>query len=224
VEALGLAAQAFSFKSQDANLYQILVSLYTESLERAAFGRVNVDDGDRALIDQARAGSTGAFEEIMKRYERLVYVMCFAYAESREDALDLTQNVFVKVYDNLGSFRGSGTFKAWLVRITHNEGLNWVRGRQRRGEHDELTPANAPEVEARQEVDLMHNERWSQLRRALLQLNPRQRQAVTLRYLDGTPLREIASTLGCSEGTAKNILFRSLKELRRHLAPYRRES
>jgi RNA polymerase sigma-70 factor (ECF subfamily) len=183
-----------------------------------------VDEGDHVLIEEVRAGSTGAFEEIMKRYQRLVYVTCFAYAGSREDALDITQNVFIKVFERAGSFRGSGSFKAWLLRIAHNEGLNWVRFRARRGDHDELTPMNSPEVAASQEADLVKQERSGLLREALLHLNPRQRQAVVLRYFEGTPTREIASILDCSEGTLKNILFRSLRKLHDHLRPYRRET
>lgn len=189
-----------------------------------ASGRVMLEDSDRALIEEIRVGSHNAFEEVMRRYERLVYVTSFAYAGSREDALDITQNVFVKVYERIGSFRGTGTFKAWLLRITHNESLNWVRGHSRNGDHDELTQANAPGSEAGQEADLLQRERWHRLRKALLHLNPKQRQAVTLRYFERMSISEIASVLGCTEGTAKNILFRSLRKLRHQLVPHWRES
>jgi RNA polymerase sigma-70 factor (ECF subfamily) len=182
-----------------------------------------VEQGDQALVDAVRVGSTTAFEEIMKHYQHLVYVTCFTYAGSREDALDLTQDVFVKVYRKMGSFRGTGTFKAWLLRIAHNEALNWVRSNARYQGHDELTPANTPKCEPRQGSDLAGRERWTLLQKALLHLNPKQRQAVMLRYFDGASASEIASILGCSEGTAKNMLFRSLQKLRHHLLPYWRE-
>jgi RNA polymerase sigma-70 factor (ECF subfamily) len=184
---------------------------------------VTVEQGDRVLVDEVRTGSTRAFEELMKRYQRLVYATCLAYAGTPDDALDMTQEVFVKVYEKLSSFRGSGTFKAWLLRITHNEGLNWVRSRRRHGDRRELTPANSPEVAASQDTDLIRRERQDLLREALLRLNPRQRQAVVLRYFEGSPIREIASILDCTEGTAKNILFRSLRKLRSHLVPDGRE-
>jgi RNA polymerase sigma-70 factor (ECF subfamily) len=183
-----------------------------------------VEPGDHILIEEVRGGSTGAFEEIMKRYQRLVYATCIAYARSREDALDITQNVFVKVYEKVDSFRGSGSFKAWLLSIAHNEGLNWIRNNARHRDHAEPTPANSPEVAPSQESDLLKQERWELLREALLHLNPRQRQAVVLRYFESTPIREIASTLDCTEGTAKNILFRSLRKLHHHLVPHRRET
>jgi RNA polymerase sigma-70 factor (ECF subfamily) len=183
-----------------------------------------VEQGDLALIEEVRTGSRRAFEEIMKRYQRLVYATCLAYTGTQEDALDMTQDVFVKVYEKLGSFRGTGTFKGWLLRITHNEGLNWVRRHARRGDHRELTPLNTPQVQAAQDSDLMQQETRDVLREALLHLNPRQRQAVMLRYFEKASIGEIASILGCTDGTAKNILFRSLRKLRDHLMPHWRES
>lgn len=184
---------------------------------------VIVERDDEALLAEVRAGSTRAFDEIMKRYQRLVFAACFPFATDPEDALDLTQDVFVKAYERLDSFRGDGAFKAWLLRIVHNEGLNRVRARARQGDHDELTPANEPAVAASQDGDLIQAEQRNVLGRALLLLNPRQRQAVTLRYFEKMPISEIASALDCTDGTAKNILFRSLQKLRAHLAPEWRE-
>jgi RNA polymerase sigma-70 factor (ECF subfamily) len=183
-----------------------------------------VEEADRALVEQVLSGSTGAFDELMKRYQRLVYATCLGYASTPEDALDMTQNVFVKVYEKIGSFRGSGMFKAWLLRIAHNEGLNWVRSQAWHRDQRELTPANSPQIGPNQDSNLLQRERWDVLRTALRELNAKQRQAVMLRYFEKTPISEIASILGCTEGTAKNILFRSLRKLRSHLVPHWRES
>jgi RNA polymerase sigma-70 factor (ECF subfamily) len=185
---------------------------------------VTVEHSDEALVEETCAGSTNAFEEIMRRYERLVYVTGFAYAGNREDALDITQSVFVKVYEKLGSYRGTGTFKAWLLRIAHNESLNWIRDHARHSDHDELAPGNAPEFRASQESDLVEKRKLDLVRKALVQLNPRQQQAIVLRYFEQSSTSEIARVLGCTEGTAKNILFRGLEKLRRQLVPHWRES
>ena len=91
------------------------------------------EQNERALIEDVRAGSVTAFEDLMKSYEGLVYRICFGYTRNRDDALDVTQEVFVKVYEKMASLRGSGSFKGWLLRITHNESLNWLRGRARHG-------------------------------------------------------------------------------------------
>jgi RNA polymerase sigma-70 factor (ECF subfamily) len=160
----------------------------------------------------------------MKNYEGLVYRTCFGYTRNRDDALDVTQEVFVKVYEKIASFRGSGSFKGWILRITHNESLNWIRSRARHTEHDELTAANSPEAEARQETDLSRKESRDLIGHALLHLNPRQRKALTLRYFEGMSISEIASLLECTEATTKNILFRSLRKLRDQLVPHWRET
>ena len=176
------------------------------------------EQNEHALIAEVSAGSVGAFEELMKNYERLVYRACLFYTGDREDALDVTQAVFVKVFERIESFRGSGSFKGWLLRITHNESLNWLRSRTRHGEHEELTAANSPELEARQESDLVQKESRDLIAAALLRLNPKQRKALTLRYFERMSIGEISSLLGCARGTTKNILFRSLRKLRDQLA------
>jgi RNA polymerase sigma-70 factor (ECF subfamily) len=183
-----------------------------------------VEENERTLIAEIRAGSAEAFEDLMKRYQALVYRTCFGYTRDRDDAMDVTQEVFVKVYERIESFRGSGSFKGWLLRIAHNESLNWIRGRARHGEHDRLTEANAPELEARQEADLSRQESRSIIGAAMLHLNPKQRKALTLRYFERRPISEIASLLECTEGTAKNILFRSLQKLRERMVPHWRET
>jgi RNA polymerase sigma-70 factor (ECF subfamily) len=173
---------------------------------------------ERALIAQVSAGSMEAFEDLMRIYERVVYRTCFSYTRNREDALDVTQEVFVKVFERIGSFRGSGSFRGWVLRITHNESLNWIRGRTRHAEYDQLTAANSPEVAPRQEADLLRSESRDLVAGALLRLNPRQRRALTLRYFERMSIDEISSLLGCTPGTAKNILFRGLRKLRDQLA------
>jgi len=182
------------------------------------------EENERALIADIRAGSAEAFEDLMKRYEGPVYRTCFGYTRNRDDALDVTQEVFVKVYEKIESFRGSGSFKGWLLRITHNQSLNWIRSRARHGEHDRLSEANAPELEARQEAELSRRQSRDLIETAMLQLNPKQRKALTLRYFERMSISEIASLLECTEGTARNILFRSLQKLRDRMVPHWRET
>lgn len=181
-------------------------------------GREMTERDERALIAKAGEGSTDAFEEIMKNHERLVYRACLFYTGDPEDAMDVTQEVFVKVFERIGSFQGSGSFRGWLLRITHNESLNWIRSRTRHGEHDRLTAVNSPGFEARQEADLLREESREHIISAMLGLNPKQRKALTLRYFERMSINEISSLLGCTPGTTKNILFRSLRKLRDQLA------
>lgn len=178
---------------------------------------------DRALIEETLAGELSSYDELMRRYERAVYRVCLLYGGSKENALDISQNVFLKCYRSLEAFRGDSTFKTWLTRIAYNEGLNWLRTRKRKGEHEELDEHAAgrfPETASLpgQERELMERERKTILFQKLDELNPRQRTAVTLRYFKQMPVREIAQVLQCSEGNVKNMLFRSVRKLRQALA------
>lgn len=177
-----------------------------------------MDPTDRALIDATLAGELSSYDQLMRRYERLVYRISLFYGRTRENAMDISQNVFLKCYRSLPSFRGDSAFKTWLLRIACNEGLAWVRAGGRRSAHE--TPgAGMPIVreestEALQEKEILDMERKSMLVEKLGELNPRQRTAVTLRYLQQRPVREIAEALQCSEGNVKNMLFRSVRKLR----------
>jgi RNA polymerase sigma-70 factor (ECF subfamily) len=175
---------------------------------------------DQELIRETLAGSGAAYELLMRRYERLVYRVSYGYVHDRDDALDVTQDVFVRAYERLDSFRGAGSFKGWLMVLTHRVNLNWRRTNRRDADREELTTANAPAVGARQEQDLLRREEAELVLRELEVLNPRQVLAVTLRYFERMPVKEIAEVLDCSVASTKNILFRSLERLRRNLAPY----
>ncbi|MBU1701637.1 MAG: RNA polymerase sigma factor [Candidatus Eisenbacteria bacterium] len=142
-----------------------------------------LDDHD--LVFETLKGSHAAFAILMQRYERLVYRFVYTYARNPEDALDLTQDAFIRTYEKLGSYRGEGEFRSWLLRVTHSVSANWLRSRRRQRDRQ------------------VH------------------RVAVTLRYFERLPSREIAAVLECSEGTAKNLLFRGVDKMRRSLASQR---
>ena len=173
---------------------------------------------DTELVTDARLGSKAAFEAIMERYERLVYRVAFSYTHDRDDALDVTQDVFVTLFAKLHTYRGTGSFKGWLMQVTHRRCLNWRRGRRRDGQTEELSSDLDPAVEATQEGDVHRHEIRRLLGTAMEQLNPRQHQAVTLRYFEQWPLTDIAHALDCSEGNVKSLLFRGLRKLQQQLA------
>lgn len=181
-----------------------------------------MDPTDRALIDGTLAGDLSSFDALMRRHERPVYRVCLLFGRTKENALDLSQEVFMKAYRHLGAFRGGSAFRTWILRIAYNEGLSWARARHRRGDtggSDALdTLSAAPATAASQERALLDRERALILTRKIGELNPRQRMAITLRYFRQMPLREIADVLQCSEGNVKNMLFRSVRKLRDSLA------
>ncbi len=175
---------------------------------------------DDELIRNILAGKLADFDELMRRYERLVYRVCYSFGRSPEDAFDLTQSVFLKAFRSLESFRSEANFRTWLMRIAYNEGINLVRSRSRREDrHESLEGADARLVEPpAQERGLLHAEGRDRLLEAMRSLNERYRLAVTLRYFHDLPIAEIAEVLRCSEGVTKNILFRSLRTMKKHLS------
>ena len=172
---------------------------------------------DLDLVDEIRADSRAAFEELIRRHEQHVYRVAYVYVGDRDSALDVTQNVFIKVHRHLDRFDGRSTFRTWLTRIAQNEGLSWLRSQRRHTGHDELTAANAPAAAPVQELGLIRAERSRDLLAEVHRLNPRQREAVLLRYFERMPVREIGEVLACSEGQVKSILFRGLQKLRQRL-------
>ena len=167
---------------------------------------------DQDLVTEIRSGSADAFDRLMRRYRGLVYRVAYGFTGDRESAMDVVQDTFLKVHARLGSWRGDGDLKNWIARIAANEAMNVARSSRRHptSELDEsvfLLPAPEDDAETRaSQQEALH--------RSLASLSPRQRLAVVLRYFEGLSSREISAVLACTEGTARNILFRSLEKLR----------
>ncbi len=171
---------------------------------------------DRELANEIRSGSNVAFEQLMRRYSRLAYKIAYGFLGDVDHAMDVTQTTFLKVYERLGSWRGEGDLKSWIARIAANESLNLVRAQKRRPTtplEDDLFLQSDPT----QEQNIGLRDSREALHRSLESLSPRQRLAVILRYFRGMTPSQISAVLECSEGTTRNILFRSLRKLRSEL-------
>jgi RNA polymerase sigma-70 factor (ECF subfamily) len=176
-----------------------------------------VDFSDRDLVTEILAGSNVAFERLMRRYGRLVHRIAHGFTGDRESAMDVAQDTFLKVHARLREWREDGELRNWIARIAANEGLNWSRSRRRHPTCD-LDESVFVRSDPPQEERLLEREAREALHRSLSALSPRQRLAVVLRYFQEMSPREIGAALECSEGTARNILFRSLQKLRSVLA------
>ena len=174
---------------------------------------------DEQLVSAILAGDRAAFDVLMRRYERLVYKVVHGFCRNREDALDLTQTVFLKAFRGLPRYRADSSLKTWLLRIAQHEAIDWGR---RPGNREPALVA--PEREAAgvqpatQEVALVASEQQRLLATGLNSLNPRARTAVVLRYLHRWPIREIAGLLEVSETRTKNILVRGVRSLKKAVA------
>ena len=173
---------------------------------------------DMELIDKTISGDLGSFDSLMIKYEKLVFTIAYGFGKNKENALDISQNVFLKAYQKINTFSGKKPFKAWLVKIAYNEGINWVRSNQRFLKHSSIEiEEDIPSPVITSADELMAKEHKSELIKSLYNLNTRYRLAVVLRYFENQSIKEIAGTLECSEGVVKNMLFRSLKKLKENL-------
>lgn len=167
---------------------------------------------DQQLIDKAIAGNKKAWFSLLKRYESAVYNYGIRMTGSKDDALDLMQDVFVSVFRNLSSYRGEGSFKSWLFRIAHYRCIEFYRRkRPTQGLDDVPEPQCAA---ATPEQDLHMGRENRQLIGAMQQLPASQRAVVELKFFGQFTFDEIADQLGISSNTAKSRLYSALAKLK----------
>jgi RNA polymerase sigma-70 factor (ECF subfamily) len=176
---------------------------------------------DQKLIDLALCGDAKAFEQLLRRYQKLVYNLLFQMVRSHEVAADLTQDSFLKAYKSLRTFRRGANFKPWILKIATNSCLNYVRDNKQVGSLDamlEAEPGMEPvsSVDVEREVELKISQQ--ELFAALEQLSSRQRNIFVLRYHNDLSYDDIAAIAGESVPTVKSMLFRIRDKLRRVLA------
>jgi RNA polymerase sigma-70 factor (ECF subfamily) len=171
---------------------------------------------ETALIRAAQQGDQDAFEQLVRRYDRPVLRLAMNLLRNPEDARDVYQEAFLRVYRNLGSFRLDSSFQTWLYRIVTNLCLDRFRSRKVRREEPADLIENAREERA--EVDpqrrLLSKELGERIRQVLGGLTPRERTVFELRHYQGLRLKDIGETLGTSEEAAKNCLFRVTQKMR----------
>ena len=170
---------------------------------------------DDILIQEIRNGSQEAFDHLMQNYQDQVFRVAHSFSKNSETAMDITQNIFLKVYQNLNRFRGESQFKTWLMRIAFNESFNWVKKNQKyQPQQDIEQTSGEAQISISQEDEYLTKENRTILLRSLYELNTKHRLAIVLRYFENYSIKDIAKILKCSEGVVKNILFRSLRKMK----------
>jgi RNA polymerase sigma-70 factor (ECF subfamily) len=176
-------------------------------------------DADVQLVERCLSGQEAAWEDLVKVHTRRVYSICYRFTNSDTEAQDLTQDVFLRVFKNLRSFRsGEGLFVVWLTRLTRNLLIDHYR-RTRMDRATESIEDQTSALEentaaiARTEGMLAGREASELLQAALQKLSPELRETVILRDLEELEYREIAQILNVPEGTVKSRLNRGRSEL-----------
>jgi RNA polymerase sigma-70 factor (ECF subfamily) len=198
--------------------------------QTASLGSRNLEptfDLDTQLVQRCLAGDEGAWEDLVKTHTRRVYSICYRFIGRDSEAQDLTQEVFLRLFRTLQSFRaGEGSFTVWLARLTRNLLIdNYRRTRQERVTYsiEEQLPmleSQASGAGSRADGLLAGREASEILQAALQRLSPELRETVILRDLEELEYKEIAETLGVPEGTVKSRLNRGRAELARVLRKY----
>lgn len=186
--------------------------------------------GEAVLIERCKAGLAGAWDTLICRYEKSVYKFAYSLCRNHEEAGDIAGQVFLRLYQNLHTFRNEASFTSWLFRIVRNTYLDLcVRPAHRghlsldagpnndgepSGGRDIMDPAPSPEAVC------LENETAQLLAKAIQHLPAYQRQVLRMYHTEGKSYEEIAEETGLSIGTVKSRLNRARNMLRERLAPY----
>lgn len=163
---------------------------------------------DRDLVGRARRGDLDAYNLLVSRWDRRVFNYLVKLVGNREDAMDISQDVFLKAYQNLGKLEDPGRFGGWLFRIAHNEAYSLLRKSRLDGE--ELTETAPLPPGPR----MLPVETSLAVAAALNRLTPDQREAVVLKVYEGFKFEEMAEILGCPVSTVKSRLYTALDLLK----------
>ena len=184
------------------------------------------DTEDILKVEDFLAGKAGAFEFLFDKYREKVYGIAYRFVRNKEDALEVTQEVFLRVYLGLAKFKTNSKFFTWLYRITVNRSIDFTRSRKTQpilgldaatmdavGEPPRPRPAPSGPVEKAQEHELEER-----LAAAVESLSPKHRSTFVLHAYENLSYKEIAAVLGCNIGTVMSRLFYARKKLQEILA------
>lgn len=179
---------------------------------------------ERALVERARKGDSAAFEKLVTLYERKVYATAYRYTGNEHDAMDVSQDVFIRIFRFLNTFNLESSFSTWVYRITVNVCKDYIRKRTARGELPleltdedgeytvEISDTTYDPVEIYEQSELRQ-----EIRAAIDDLPPSYKEIIVLRDLGGLSYEEIAQELQIEIGTVKSRLSRAREKLRKFL-------
>ena len=174
---------------------------------------------DELLIEGILEGNEEAFEELVERYGRMVYRVAYRITGSHQDADDVMQETFLKVFRSIGRFRRESNVETWIYRIALNCALNLARTKKEEPLDEGMDPVTM-RVSDNPERRLERVELSEAISNAIDKLPPQQRAVVILHDMEGLTHAQISRILNCSEGTVKSRLHHARRKLRKFLKPY----
>jgi RNA polymerase sigma-70 factor (ECF subfamily) len=181
-----------------------------------------------ALIDRVRSGETDAFEALVLDNQKKVYNLALKMTGNEEDALDISQEAFIKAYTGLKSFRGESRFSVWLYRLTYNLSIDLIRKNQRTqvssltyiDDSGDYADFEIPDLSCEPESALEKREVKEAISKGIDELPEKHREILLMREMTGMSYEDIAVTLSLSEGTVKSRLSRARAGLAQLLNKY----
>lgn len=187
---------------------------------------------DRQLIEQIKQGEKKAFKELVDKYKKPLYYYCYRLCRNHADAEDLSQEVFIKVYQKINQFREEAKIKTWIYRIASNAFID-----KKRRKVFMINEKNYPEIESKINIAMMQSqenyrdpERQTEssiiqkhIDMAMQRLSEKEKTAFILKHHEGLAIKEIAAIFKTSDGTVKSHLFRAVQKLQTTLSFYRSE-
>lgn len=181
----------------------------------------NEKDELRSLLDKAKAGDREAFKTVVSRYQKKVFLLAYSLLHNREDALDVVQETFMKLYQKFHIFESERNFQAWLLQMTKNLAIDYYRKHhlQRRerevgGTIERIDVPGEGSASPSSRVEL-----GQAFSRCLEKLAVKQRMILVMKHYQGLQYQEIARVLDISVGTVKSLHFKAVRNMRKLLSP-----
>jgi RNA polymerase sigma-70 factor (ECF subfamily) len=173
---------------------------------------------DRQLVEQIRHGDDGAFETLVRRKTSKVYGLCYRVIGNSEDAKDISQLVFIKLWENLEKYDAQYAFDTWLYRMVTNVAIDFMRNKQSRDNAVNSTLRLVKtSVDPEQTVTVQHKEVEAVFNAVSDVLSPKQKTIFVMSEMEDLRSSEIAKILGCQESTVRNHLFNARKVMQQQL-------
>jgi RNA polymerase sigma-70 factor (ECF subfamily) len=174
-----------------------------------------------AVIERVLSGDTDAFETLVLENQKKVYNLALKMTGSENDALDISQEAFIKAYTGLRNFRGESRFSVWLYRLTYNLSIDFIRKNQRNqvssltyiDDSGEYADYEIPDISFEPESEIEKKELRQAISNGIDELSDKHREILVMREITGMSYEDIANTLGLSEGTVKSRLSRARQGL-----------
>jgi RNA polymerase sigma-70 factor (ECF subfamily) len=179
---------------------------------------------EKNWLEQSREGDHTAFENLIRSYQSMIHSVTYRMTGSLADAEDLSQETFIRAFQQLGSYRGEAKFSSWLCRVAMNACLNWRQREARRAEIHQQWAGDALSTDPHDDSGAREDEESQRVQAALDRLPAKQRAAMILTVYEEMNHAEAARALGCSEATVSWRVFTARAKLKRWLKPASRGS